>query len=229
MTWNVTVVNNSPSTVINGSAANAYTEGYCAVIAVVGVGSIYLLDVGHVGGGPHYWAVRVTTGTTYNQLWWYDGGGACTVTINADNSFTLTGQGQTLSAPIGPPYLPVINLPGGLPILVSAFTNAAYQQRLIVTVNNDTGIKQWSGAGEGNVALATNATFTAPGAAGTFVQATVSIDYSPDGGQTWGHSNISPPSQCAVRRYNQTIFVSEDAIDNDWNDMTALISWWTAS
>lgn len=149
MTWNVTVVNHSSNTVINETSANAYTEGCCAVIAVVNVGSIYLLDVGHVNGGPHYWAVRVTTGTTYNQLWWYDGAGACTVTINADGSFTLTGQGQTLTSPIGPPYLPVINLPGGRPIWVNAFTNAAYLQRLIVTVNKGSGIKQWSGTGEG--------------------------------------------------------------------------------
>ena len=60
MVWNVTVVNNSSNTVINESPLNSYSGGYCAVIAVVGVGSIFLLDVGHVGGGPHYWAVRVS-------------------------------------------------------------------------------------------------------------------------------------------------------------------------
>jgi hypothetical protein len=229
MTWTVSVINNSSNTVISRANSVSYVEGQAAIIAVVGVGSICMLDVGHQNGGPHYWAVRVTSGTDYNQLWWYDGNGACTLTINADNSFTLTGQGQTLTGQIGAPLLPVMNLPAGLPIYASAFVNAGYQQRLIITVAGGTNILQWSGTGEGNVSIADNAKFTVPGASGTTVQAVISIDFLPNGGGNWGHSAISTPSQCAVRRYNQTIFVSEDSIDYDWNDMTALISWWSLS
>lgn len=229
MTWNVTVVNNSSNSVIYPPSSNAYTEGTVAVINVVGVGSIFMLDVGHQGGGPHYWAVQVTTGTAYKQIWWYDGGGACTLTINADNSFTLTGQGQTLGSAIGGPYLPVINLPVGLPITINAFSNAAYLQRLAIVASNTGGIWQWAGTGENNSPIVTNAQVTIPGTPGGTVPATVSIDYSPDGGQSWGHSNISAPSQCAVRRFSEIVLVSEDAIDNDWNDLTALVYWWTLS
>jgi Fucose-binding lectin II (PA-IIL) len=228
MTWTVNVINNSPNVVVTQSSANRYVETELALVAVVNVGSIFLLDVGHQPSGPHYWAVRVTTGTGYNQLWWYDGDGACTLTINADNTFTLTGQGQTLpSAPIAPPYLPVIDLPTGTEITVNAFTNASYLQRLAIAVNNFTGVKQWSGTGEGNVPIATNSRFTTPGAPGGTVKAALSIDYSPDNGATWGHSNISPASRCAVHRFNQVIFASEDSLDNDWNDMTVLLSWWS--
>jgi len=224
MSWSVTVLNNSSNTVIQPSSSIVYTQGFVAIVAVVGVGSIYLLDVGAQKGGPRNWGVLVSSGS-YSATWYYDGEGACTLTINNDNTFSLTGQGQGLVSSIGPPYLPVINLPANLAISVNAFTNAMYSQRLVVTPNNYNGLLQWSGSGEGNAPIATNAPFTVPGNSGV-VQTLVSIDYSEDG-SNWGHSNISPPSQCAVRRFNQVIFVSEDSIDNDWNDMTALFSWWT--
>lgn len=67
-----------------------------AIIEVGALGAIYFTDVGHQGGGPHYWAVDVQFGDT-TKRWWYDGGGVLDVALAADGSFTLSGQGQTIN------------------------------------------------------------------------------------------------------------------------------------
>jgi hypothetical protein len=95
------------STPQGGGGALNNTRGD-AILEIGSLGAIYLTDVGHQGGGPHYWCVQIAwNANTAN--WYYDGGGALDVVVNADGSFALSGQGQTIAGNIndselaGPP------------------------------------------------------------------------------------------------------------------------------
>jgi len=81
----------------NGSQLNV-TRGN-AILEVGSLGAIYFTDVGHQSGGPHYWAVDVQFGDT-TQRWFYDGGGVLDAQVNADGTFVLSGQGQTIKGNI---------------------------------------------------------------------------------------------------------------------------------
>jgi hypothetical protein len=73
-----------------------------AIVEIGSLGAMYFTDVGHQSGGPHYWAVDVTFGDT-TKRWFYDGGGVLDVNINADGSFVLSGQGQTIPGSVATP------------------------------------------------------------------------------------------------------------------------------
>jgi hypothetical protein len=225
MTWSVSVQNNSGRAVIAPAVANQYTQGYQAIVTVDGLGGIQLLDVGHVAGGPHYWAVQVTTGK-FSGMWYYDGGGLCTLTLNPDGTFRLEGQGQTLSGEIGGPSPLILPLPAGTRVYVNAFTNAGFLQRVTLTVNGG-GINQWQGTGEGNNELA-NAPVDTPKDSSGWVTTSALVEFSNNGGASWNRSKVSPVGSFTIYGYNQRTIVSEDADDDDYNDVAIIMSWWVA-
>lgn len=87
---------------LNGNRGNAVME-------VGALGAVMFTDVGHRDGGPHYWCVQVTWNSN-TAYWYYDGGGVLDVQVGGDGSFTLTGQGETITG----------NLADGGPALASA-------------------------------------------------------------------------------------------------------------
>lgn len=89
-----------PGSTAQGGQLNV-TRGN-AILEVGALGAIYFTDVGHQTGGPHYWAVDIQFGDT-TQRWFYDGGGVLDVILEADGSFALTGQGQTIKGSLATP------------------------------------------------------------------------------------------------------------------------------
>jgi hypothetical protein len=113
-----------------------------------------------------------------------------------------------------------VYLPPATDIVVKGFTNAANLQR--ITVTPPTGSPSvFQGSGEGNTPIG-RTHFTTP--SGDEAQITVEIDYSPDGGSTWQPSDVYTDG-CAVQSYNLTVIVSEDLVDEDYNDAICLVSW----
>ena len=53
---------------------------------------------------------------------------------------------------------------------------------------------------------------------------TITIMNSPDGGSHWNPSDVYTDS-CSVEAFNLTVVVSEDLVDEDYNDAVCLISW----
>jgi hypothetical protein len=77
-----------------GSELNA-TRGD-AILEIGSLGAIYFTDLGQQPGGAYPWAVQVLWGTNI-QNWYYDGNAAIDVQVNADGSFTLSGEGQQIT------------------------------------------------------------------------------------------------------------------------------------
>lgn len=73
-------------------------EGSQYIVYVENVGGVILEDVGHIAGGPHYWAVQVNNG----GHWYYDGEGHCSISIEGDGSFTIAGQNNSVSGDVIP-------------------------------------------------------------------------------------------------------------------------------
>ena len=57
---------------------------------------------GHQPDGPHYWAVDIQAAGA-PQRWYYDGAGVLDISIDDDGSFTLSGQGQTITGTVVSP------------------------------------------------------------------------------------------------------------------------------
>ncbi|HXI24235.1 MAG TPA: hypothetical protein VNG71_10275, partial [Pyrinomonadaceae bacterium] len=66
-----------------------------------GLGFLDFTDTGQQTGGPHSWQVVIN-----GQIYWYDGQGAMTVTLNADSTFLVTGDGNNISGSLSP--LPMV-------------------------------------------------------------------------------------------------------------------------
>ncbi|HMN28264.1 MAG TPA: hypothetical protein PKE45_08925 [Caldilineaceae bacterium] len=233
MTWTVSVINNSARSLVAPSPGVNYVEKMQASIFVKTLGCITLLDVGAQPGGSHTWAVDITSGFQ-TQRWWYDGGGACVLTINADDTFTLTGQDQTLSGPIGGPIGVGLDMPSSDAVYLMAFSNAGYQQRLVLTVDGGDRSYCFQGSGEPNVRIPDRYTqnidiaFTPPVTADGVVRAWVSMENSSDGGTTWRESLYAPLSAHSVASYESRILLSDDAGgDGDFQDLVLYVHWWS--
>jgi hypothetical protein len=66
------------------------------------LGFLDFTDTAHQANGPHWWQIVIN-----EQIYWYDGEGALTVTLNADNTFQVTGDGNDISGQLLP--LPLVS------------------------------------------------------------------------------------------------------------------------
>lgn len=224
MTWSVNTVNNTSGIIVTPSASTLFSEGTRAVIFVENIGYITLLDIGHQVGGPHYWCVEISSGN-YSNRWWYDGNGLCTLTINPDGTCTLTGQEQTLNGPIGGGAPRLFQLPATHRVYITGVTNAAWLQRVTMTVNGGGQSMQWIGTGEGNKELANVAIDTPFGTDG-LVNAALTMEHSRNGGGSWELSAMSQVGNYSLLGYNLRMVVSEDGADQDYNDSGLSCQWW---
>ncbi|MGJ8691021.1 MAG: hypothetical protein ACSHW0_00920 [Thalassotalea sp.] len=72
-------------------------EGACFRLLVAGHGYIDLTDTGHQPGGPHYWQIIIN-----DAIYWYDGQGAISLTINNNGSYQVTGDNNNFSGQVMP-------------------------------------------------------------------------------------------------------------------------------
>lgn len=108
---------------------------------------------------------------------------------------------------------------------VRSFTNAAFTQR-VTLVEEDGTRHQYEGSGEhdtpmpgGSFAIRTPASAKSPRG----YQVTINVDSDQSG--TWRPSSLGQGS-CGVMFYHLVMVVSEDYIDNDWNDCVVQFTWW---
>jgi len=116
----------------------------------------------------------------------------------------------------------VITLPYSKTVVIQAFANASYLQRVSVQPQGGP-TTVWSGGGFYSTPLG-SMTITTPAGSGAGFPVTVTIDHSSDGGRTWSGSKLASVP-CDVMYYSTIIIGSEDANDNTWNDATAYVTW----
>jgi len=118
-------------------------------------------------------------------------------------------------------YLPLDSF-----VSVAAFTNAGFAQR--VTITPETGSpKVLVGSGEHNAPMPNGSySFTTPSSSRSPLGFTVTVAveaYQPN--NQWQPSQVSQGS-CSVMYYSLAMVVSEDYVDQDWNDAVVQFSWW---
>ncbi len=117
-----------------------------------------------------------------------------------------------------------ITLPPSTAVYSTGFTNAAYLQRITITPPSGGGSAwSWQGNGEGEHIIGTKS-FTTPGGNQNLVYQ-VDCQYSSDGGSTWNESSLFPGG-CIVGSMNMRVMLSEDHVDQDFNDAVAQFVWW---
>ena len=124
------------------------------------------------------------------------------------------------------PNVATIYLPLSTYVSVACFTNAGFNQR--VTITPEVGAaKVLVGSGEHNAPMPNGAfSITTPATSVNPLgfKVTVAVEASQPNGQ-WAPSQVSQGS-CSVMYYSLAMVVSEDYVDNDWNDAVAEFSWW---
>ena len=118
-----------------------------------------------------------------------------------------------------------IYVPFSTYVSVRSFTNAAFMQRATVVEENGTR-HQYEGNGEhdtpmpgGSFGIQTPASGSSPNG----YQITITVKNYQGGG--WKQSSVSQGG-CSVMFYHLAMIVSEDYIDNDWNDCSVQFTWW---
>jgi hypothetical protein len=124
------------------------------------------------------------------------------------------------------PNTATIYLPLSTYVSVACFTNASFNQR--VTITPETGSATvLVGSGEHNTPMPNGSfSITTPSSSSSPLgyRITVSVEsYQPN--NQWAPSQVSQGS-CSVMYYSLAMVVSEDYVDNDWNDAVAQFSWW---
>ena len=125
------------------------------------------------------------------------------------------------------PDTATVYLPLNTWIHVQACTNAAFTQRVTITKEDGT-TTVLTGSGEHDAPLPNgNYGFTTPGHAASPLgyRVTVEIESSNRGG-SYEPSQVMSGS-CGVMYYSLMMVVSEDYVDNDWNDAVVQFTWWT--
>jgi hypothetical protein len=221
MVWQVKITNNSGSSVV----APAFdTVNLTSALIFTKFGTINLVDIGHQPNGPHYWAIQVTSGA-FNQIFWYDGGGLCELTINADGSFTAVGQGNSLQGTISGPMGRIFQLPSSKRIYITGVTNAAWTQRATLTVDGMGASLIWAGAGEDNHEFSNTFVDSRADQSG-WINAGVLIEHQQPGA-AWLPSSMSPVGPYQLLGYNFRMLAAEDGADQDYNDCGLSLQWWT--
>ena len=117
-----------------------------------------------------------------------------------------------------------ILLPPDTNVFLAALTNAAYLQRVTVTPPSGGGSPiVWQGTGEDNHPIG-NQLVTTPAGSANFTYS-VNMEYSSDNGATW-HQSSMIPGGCVVASMNLKVVVSEDHVDQDFNDAVVQFMWW---
>ncbi|EUB97567.1 Fucose-binding lectin II [Rhizobium sp. CF080] len=115
-----------------------------------------------------------------------------------------------------------ILLPPSTNVFVTALTNAADLQKVTITVPGASPIL-WQGTGEGNHQIGSTFVMTPSGSQD--VQATVDVQHSANGGNTWQESALLPGG-CSIGTMNLQVLLSEDQVDRDYNDAVVQFLWW---
>jgi hypothetical protein len=124
------------------------------------------------------------------------------------------------------PNTATVYLPLSTFVSVACLTNASFSQR--VTITPETGSPTvLTGSGEhnapmpgGSFSLTTPATSQSP----LGYRMVVSVQSQQPNGQ-WAPSQVSQGS-CSVMYFSLAMVVSEDYVDQDWNDAVVQFSWW---
>lgn len=87
----VSMSDGQPILAVRGQAGNSYR------MIATGLGFLDFTDTGHQTGGPHYWQIVINGG-----IYWYDGQGSLNVTLNADRTFRITGNGNEIAGKLLP-------------------------------------------------------------------------------------------------------------------------------
>lgn len=124
------------------------------------------------------------------------------------------------------PDTATIYLPLNTYVSTACFTNAAFEQQ--VTITPETG-SPWvlTGSGEHNAPMPNgNFSLTTPSSArGPLGYRMVITVQSKQPNGPWAPSQVSQGS-CSVGYYYLAMVVSEDYVDEDWNDAIVQFSWW---
>lgn len=114
-----------------------------------------------------------------------------------------------------------VYLPYSTDVVVKGFTNAFDQQRITVQLAGSTPVV-FQGSGEQNTPIGSTHFTTV--ASGDNPSVDITIEYSEDGGQSWQPSDIFTDT-CSIQAYQLVVVVSEDHVDEDYNDAVCMISW----
>jgi hypothetical protein len=117
----------------------------------------------------------------------------------------------------------VVYLPFSTAVNVRVFSNAYYNQRVTLTPESGNPTV-YTGAGEhdhplGNTIINTPASGASP--RGYQVKVTVDTYYN----GSWHPSSVAQGA-CGIMYYNMTLVISEDYVDQDWNDSGVTFTWW---
>jgi hypothetical protein len=116
-----------------------------------------------------------------------------------------------------------VMLPPSTNVFVSAFTNAAYLQKVTVTPPGGGQPIVWQGTGENNHQIGQQFIAT-PGGSQNLAYS-VTAQYSSDGGGTWQDSTLLPGAT-VIGSFNLQVVLSEDHVDQDYNDAVVEFLWW---
>ena len=117
-----------------------------------------------------------------------------------------------------------VYLPLSTTVYVQVTTNAAFTQKVTITPEGRSPIV-YEGSGEGEHPIG-NTTIQTPGSSSNPRGYPVTVEVESDNGSgQWQPSTVMQGS-CGIMYYNLVMVVSEDYIDQDWNDSVSKFSWW---
>ena len=124
------------------------------------------------------------------------------------------------------PGTAVIYVPLNTWVNVRAFTNAGFNQR--VTITPETGSATvLTGSGEHDAPMPNGSFhYNTPSSSSSPLGYRISVNIEsqqPNG--SWQPSQVSQGS-CGVMYYQLVMIVSEDYVDQDWNDAVVQFTWW---
>lgn len=124
------------------------------------------------------------------------------------------------------PDTTTVYLPINTWVHIQAFTNASFNQR--VTITDEAGkSKVLTGTGEHDHPIPDgNYSFTTPSHSSSPLGWRMTVKVESFNNGSWQPSQVSSGS-CGVQYYSLVMVVSEDYVDNDWNDAVVLFTWWT--
>lgn len=124
------------------------------------------------------------------------------------------------------PDTSTIYLPVSTAIHVRAFTNAGFTQKVTITQENGT-VTTLEGSGERDHPMPNgDFWFNTPASTNSPLGYKVTIEVQSYYNNAWQPSQVSSAS-CGVMYYSLAMVVSEDYVDNDWNDGVVQFTWWT--